>query len=564
MGNRSLAVTLLLTMALTSCVWAGAPGPTSGPTAAPTGRPEPIASPTPPLPERTAWWQDAVFYEVFVRSFYDSDGDGSGDLRGLTERLDYLNDGDPATDDDLGVTGIWLMPIAQSPSYHGYDVIDYYTVEEDYGANQDFRALIEAAHARGMRVIIDLVLNHTSSSHRWFIDASTGDTARHRNWYVWREENPGHLGPWGQVVWHPRGDDYYYAIFWDQMPDLNYRTSDVTDQMYDVTRFWLEEMGADGFRLDAIRHLIEDGQQLSSTPETHAWLADYHQYCVRIDPQVLIVGEVWSDTTDVVPYVANDEIDLAFEFSLAEAIITSVTVNTPTEFVRRLEAVLASYPPGEFAPFLTNHDQERVMTSVGQNVDKARLAATVLLTLPGVPFIYYGEEIGMTGQKPDQWIRTPMQWSPDVNAGFTTGQPWEPVNSDYQTVNVETESRDPSSLLNHYRQLIHLRNDHVALRRGELLPLESTCPPAVGFLRHHDEEDVLVILNFAAFDQATCAFSLAESDLAPGAYAVHALLTDAAPASLTVGQSGGFADYIPVETLAPREGHILQLRPTGE
>lgn len=522
--------------------------------------------PSPALPtaapvERSYWWHDAVFYEVFVRSFYDSDGDGIGDLQGLIAKLDYLNDGDPSTDDDLGITAIWLMPVMQSPSYHGYDVIDYYTIEQDYGTNEDFHALIDAAHARGIRVIIDLVLNHTSSSHPWFINASSGPDAPYRDWYIWSDENPGFLGPWGQQVWYRRGNAYYYALFWDQMPDLNYRNPAVTAEMYEVIRFWLEDMDVDGFRLDAVRHLIEDGAQQESTPATHAWLDGFHDYYTAIEPEAMTVGEVWADTVTVVPYVARDELDLAFEFSLAEAIIESVTVNTNTAFARRLEQVIESYDPGDTATFLTNHDQNRVMTAVGGNADKARLAATILLTLPGTPFIYYGEEIGMTGQKPDELIRTPMQWSAEAHGGFTSGRPWQPLNADYETVNVAAQAADPGSLLNRYRALIHLRNDHPALRTGALIPLESTCRPVYAFLRQHEEESMLVLLNFAAQEQRDCAFSLPASTLEGGAYAVEELLVGLSGLpNLTVDADGGFAGYVPVAALAAREGYVLLLQ----
>jgi glycosidase len=527
-------------------------------TATSTPIPPTPAPPTPtPEPEREAWWRNAVFYEIFVRSFYDSDGDGIGDFAGLIEQLDYLNDGDPSTSDDLGITGIWLMPIMESPSYHGYDTIDYYTVERDYGTNEDFHALIEAAHARGIRVIIDLVLNHTSSAHPWFINARSSGDAEYRDYYVWSLENPGYLGPWSQTVWYLGGGAYYYAVFWDQMPDLNYRNPEVTAEMYDAARFWLEEMDADGFRLDAIRYLIEDGERQASTPETHAWLADFHDFHTSIDREAMTVGEVWADTTDVVPYVASDELDLAFEFTLAEAILTSVIVNTSTEFRSGIENVVEAYDPGDYATFLTNHDQNRVMTAVGGNPDKARLAATVLLTLPGTPFIYYGEEIGMTGQKPDEHIRTPMQWSAEDHAGFTTGWPWQLVNDDHETVNVAAQSADPGSLLSRYRNLIHLRNDHIALRQGDLTLIESTCRPVTGYVRYHDEETILVLLNFAAMEQEGCAFSLAESALAPGDYAVRELLTGTDLPTITIDEGGAFADYAPLESLSAKEGYIL-------
>lgn len=245
------------------------------PTALPI-EPTPTVMPEPPQPTTSGsdslpWWNERVFYEVFVRSFKDSNSDGIGDLRGLIEKLDYLNDGDPATSDDLGVTGIWLMPVAESPSYHGYDVTDYRTIEKDYGSNADFKELIEQAHQRGMVVIVDMVMNHTSSEHPWFIKASIPGS-KTENWYIWSPTDPGYMSPWDSPVWHRgRGGDaenmrtfhaltdYYYGLFWEGMPDLNYNNGAVTEKMFDILRYWLDEMGADGFRLDAVRHLIEDG-----------------------------------------------------------------------------------------------------------------------------------------------------------------------------------------------------------------------------------------------------------------------------------------------------------------
>ncbi len=553
LGRKTLAAINLLLMIAFLVACRATPTPTA--TSQPTDQPTPTLAPTQPPDEETGWWSDAVFYEVFVRSFYDSDGDGNGDLRGLIQKLDYLNDGDPTTSDDLGVTGLWLMPVMDSPSYHGYDVVDYYTVERDYGTNEDFRALIAEAHERDMRVIVDLVLNHTSWEHPWFTDA------QRRDWYIWRDENPGYVGPWGQRVWHPREGDYYYALFWEGMPDLNYRNPEVTEASYAIARFWLEEMGADGFRLDAARHLIEEGEQQASTSATHAWWAGFDALTDEIGLDVLTVGEVWADTSEAAPYVANDELDLVFEFNLAGAIISSVSGGDPGWLDYVLEQVEASYPAHQYATFLTNHDQNRAMSQLRGDGEAARLAATLLLTLPGTPFIYYGEEIGMTGQKPDELIRTPMQWSADEHAGFTAGRPWEPVNADYEAVNVAAEASDPASLLSHYRRLIHLRNEHAALRRGDLLPLQSApsdeCQSLYGYLRHAEDESLLVILNFAFQEQSGCALSLPASDLAPGDYALQELLTGVEFDGLTVDENGGFTDYVPAETLPPREGYIL-------
>ena len=291
-------------------------GPACGP------RPPRIAVTPPPMPEGSegTWWNERVFYQVFVRSFQDSDGDGIGDLEGLIERLDYLNDGDPRTDDDLGVTGLWLMPVTESPSYHGYDVVDYYAVEQDYGDVATFRRFMDEARARGMVVIVDLVINHTSNQHPWFQEAVDGPDAPRRDWYVWSDERLTYRGPRGQQVWYKRGDAYYYAVFWEGMPDLNFRNPAVTGAIYEMTRFWLEEMGVDGFRMDAIRHLIEDGPQQENTPETHAWLQDWHVHYKSIQPYAMTVGEVWTRSEEVVPYV-GDRMDICFEFDLASAIL---------------------------------------------------------------------------------------------------------------------------------------------------------------------------------------------------------------------------------------------------
>ncbi|MFN2167931.1 MAG: alpha-amylase family glycosyl hydrolase, partial [Anaerolineae bacterium] len=471
-GHPALVFLLLVVFLVAGCALPTRRAPTSVTTLqAPTATPAADASTSGPIPATgtptpseepitETWWNDTVFYEVFVRSFYDSDGDGIGDLNGLIEKLDYLNDGDPATAADLGVTGIWLMPVAQSPSYHGYDTVDYTTIEQDYGTNADFQRLVEEAHRRGIRVIVDLVLNHTSTEHPWFVEAASDPASERRDWYVWSEKDDGSLGNYGGPVWHPWGDSYYFGFFWEGMPDLNYRNPAVTEEMERVARFWLEEMGADGFRLDAVRHLIEEGQQYDGTPATHQWLAGFDDFLDSVDPEALTVGEVWDETAKVAPYVRNDEVDLAFEFNLAQAIIQSLNAGKPAGTSEDLAQLLAAYPSGQLATFLTNHDQDRLMNQLSLDEEKVRVASTLLLTLPGVPFVYYGEEIGMRGSKPDEYIRTPMLWSADANAGFTTGQPWIRVNPGFQKANVASQSADPGSLLSHYRRLIHLRNEH--------------------------------------------------------------------------------------------------------
>jgi glycosidase len=492
------------------------------------------------------WWNDAVFYEVFVRSFYDSDGDGVGDIDGLIEKLDYLNDGDPATTDDLGVTGIWLMPVAQSPSYHGYDVVDYYRIDDEYGTNEDFLRLVEQAHARGIRVIVDLVLNHTSSQHPWFQEALDPASER-RDWYVWADGQPQGDG------WHAGGGGHYYGYFWDQMPDLNYENPAVTEAMQDVIRFWLEDMGVDGFRLDAIKHLIEDGPVIENTPATHAWLQEFHTFYKSVDPDAMTVGEVWS-TTDVVAAYVGAEVDVAFEFDLANAILESAVGGRKASVERRQQAVVDAYPPGQFATFLANHDQNRARSRLS-NDEQAKLAATLQLTFPGVPFIYYGEEIGMQGSKPDENIRRPMQWGPD--GGFTTGEPWRAYYEDYAERHVAGQDDAPDSLLNHYRALIHLRSAHAALRTGDWQLVETDQRSVYAFLRSDDEEIILVLVNLGRNPVDEYVLTLPAGPLGDGLRPTL-LMGVGEPTAPSVNESGGFDAYRPIDVLPPYSSFVIQ------
>lgn len=549
-----------------------APAPTGPPgtptvTVVPSPSPfPPTPTPPPPPPEPVAtgtaglpWWNDRLFYEVFVRSFYDSDGDGIGDLQGLISKLDYLNDGDPTTDSDLGVTGIWLMPVAESPSYHGYDVVDYTTIERDYGTNEDFKQLVDEAHKRGIAVIVDLVMNHTSIQHPWFLDARTPGS-EHDAWYIWRTEKPDYRGPWNQQVWYQAGGRYYYSLFCQCMADLNYENPAVTEAMYDVIRFWLEEMDVDGFRLDAVKHLIEEGKKQENTAATHAWLEGFYRFVRWTDPDALTVGEAFGvPPHELVKYI-GDEVDIAFEFTLAQAMIDSANNGTQGPVSLAQATALRIYPQGQYAAFLTNHDQNRVITQLGDDVEAAKAAASLLLTNPGVPFIYYGEEIGMRGQKPDPSIRTPMQWDgTERTGGFTAGRPWQPLAPGYRERHVAAQSGDPDSLLSHYRTLIRLRQDHPALRAGDLLPVKSDARPVYSFVRHSPEETLLVVVNLGQDPVRDYRLTLEEGPLtgSPGATLLLGQGQLAAPEPNT---AGGFDAYVPLPTLAPRSSTVILLR----
>jgi glycosidase len=562
----AMALSLTVLLFLAAC---GDETAEAEPTPAPdTVVPEPKTEPdSPPIVESVAlyqgtgnmpWWNDAVFYEVFVRSFNDSDGDGVGDINGLIEKLDYLNDGDPESTDDLGVTGLWLMPVMESPSYHGYDVVDYFKVDEEYGTEEDFQRLMEEAHARGIRVVVDLVTNHTSSDHPWFQE-SLDPTSEKRDWYIWEDEDPGYRGPQGQQVWHRTRDGYYYALFWDGMPDLNYENPEVTEAMQEAARYWLEDMGVDGFRLDAIKHIVENGEMQENTQATHDWLKGFYTFYKGVNPDALAVGEAWAGTRQVLKYT-GDEVDIAFQFDLANAMISSANFGLSTMIGDEQEAVVGSFPPGQYATFLTNHDQNRVMSQLEGDVGRAKLAASWLLTSPGVPFIYYGEEIGMTGTKPDEDIRRLMQWRSDdgLSVGFTSGRPWRYPAEDYEERSVDLQADDPDSLLNHYRSLIQLRNEQEALRIGDWIAVATDSPDVYAFLRTAEDDTLLVMINFSEDPVSDYSLSLSEGPLS-AEVVPEVLFGSADPASLNVNEAGGFDAYKPLERLPPQSSLIFQI-----
>ncbi len=500
-GSLPLTLTALIGL-LASLAGCRAPDSAARPEAAAAAPVAAAAAGQAPSDPAQPWWQGRVFYEIFVRSFADSTSgpladDGIGDFAGLIEKLDYLNDGDPATTTDLGITGIWLMPINPSPSYHGYDVTDYYGVNPQFGTRADFVRFMAECRKRDIKVIVDLVLNHSSSDHPFFQKALAGDP-EYRDWYTFVPANevPTYLGPWNQQVWQKMQDQWYYGIFWSGMPDLNYRNPEVTAEARRVAKFWLEEMGVDGFRLDAIRHLIEDGEVMSDTPETRAWLQDNQRYLRSVRPSAITVGEVWTNTEAVAEYVHEGSLDLAFEFDLGKALLDAAFTGTKDKLDYTLQNVSAAYPDYRFASILTNHDQDRVINEMRGDVNKARLAASLLLTAPGLPFLYYGEEIGQPGAKPDEMIRNPMPWTGGPHGGFTrAAKPWERLQKGFETRNVAAQDADPDSLLNHYRRMIRLRQAEPALARGSYAHVETGRNDLIAWSREHAGRQLLVLGN---------------------------------------------------------------------
>jgi glycosidase len=523
-----------------------------------------------PAAEREAfasdWKQGAVCYEIFVRSFFDSDGDGVGDLNGLIQKLDYINDGNPETQRDLGARCIWLMPVAQSPSYHGYDVTDYYSVDRDYGTNDDFMRLVAEAHQRGIRVLVDLVLNHASSEHPYFKDALLNPSSPYRDWFIWSPSHPGVKNPWGGDNWHRSTvrEEYYYGFFWEGMPDLNYETPAVREEAKSIATFWLEELGADGFRLDAVKFLVEQdyGRIVEHVPATHAVLREFAAHIHRVAPAAFTIGEVWDSIGAMLPYYP-DQLDGYFAFEASEAIMESVRTGSASTLLHPFLRLQRELPAERWSPFLRNHDQTRTLTALGGDIARARLAATLLLTLPGLPFVYYGEEIGMSGDKPDPRLRTPMQWTLSSGAGFTEGLVWEPLQTDSLTANVEVHDTDPNSLLNLYRRLIHLRGENPALAGGELVPLTASTDSVAVFLRQEGDRTVLVVANLGAEQLSGVTISSEGWVLPAGQYDARHLMGEQPGTPLSVAGGGQIDGYVPLQSLGPLEFYIFELTTVG-
>jgi glycosidase len=508
------------------------------------------------------WWNDVVFYEIFVRSFYDANGDGKGDFRGLIQKLDYLNDGDSTTTTDLGIKAIWLMPINPSPSYHGYDVTDYKGIESDYGTMNDFKEFLLKAHQRGIKVIIDLVMNHSSSQHPWFA-ASTDPNSPYRNYYIWKNFNPGYTGTWGQQVWHQFNNYYYFGMFWSGMPDLNFAHQPLKTDYFNIVRYWLDTLNVDGFRLDAIKHLFEDGQNMEHVPATFAFLQEFKTFYKSVKPDAFTVGEVWSPTAQVVPYSNGTRLDACFEFDLASAIIDAVRYSSPVGLANKMTQIASSYQPLQYATFLSNHDQNRVYGILNQNENWMKLAASVYLTLPGVPFIYYGEEIGMNGYGQDENKRRPLPWTNGTNGGFTTGTPWYPLGTPYINNNIQTQSASPTSLLSRYRNLIHLRNKELALRKGGYRAATSSNTGVFAFGRDLDQEAILVVHNFSDFPISNFTVSMNQSNLDPGTFYIVNLETGAGVGQVEINYQGGFTNLSISNEMLGKSSLILKIQQTA-
>ena len=451
-------------------------------------------------PSEPAIAHSDVWYEIFVRSWADSNGDGIGDLNGVTAKLDYLQ--------SLGVSGIWLMPINPSPSYHGYDVTDYYGINPQYGTTDDFQHLLDEAHKRHLKVIIDLVINHTSNEHPWF-KAAADPADPHHTWYSWADKRTDlqTMSATDGPAWHKLGEQRYEGTFTAEMPDLDYDTPAVRQEMIKVGQYWLKK-GVDGFRLDAAQHIYLDFKADIDNPQTLAknlaWWSEFRRGMDAVDPAAYIVGEVTRDSADqLAPYFKP--LDAVFDFPLATRLIDSAMNERAGDLGALLARTDAAYrkvtgKSGVDAPFLSNHDQNRVMSQLSGDPQHMRMAAALLLTLPGQPFVYYGEELGMRGQKPDPDLREPMRWSRTTDApGETT---WKASTShDGPAVSVEAEQADTDSLLHYYTMLIHWRSQLGALRDGTIHAHAVSNPHIAAWQLDDADSRVLVVHNLSGRPQ---------------------------------------------------------------
>jgi alpha-glucosidase len=497
-----------------------------------------------------AWWQHAVFYEVYPRSFADSNNDGIGDLNGITSKLDYLH--------DLGIDAIWITPCFPSPQVDfGYDVSDYDAIDPMYGTLADFDRLVAEAKKRNIRVILDFVVNHTSDQHPWFVDSKSSKTAAHRDWYIWRDGKGPNQPPnnwqstFGLSAWKfdPSTSQYYYHYFYPEQPDLNWRNPAVEKAMFDVTRFWYKR-GVAGFRLDAVDTMYEDfkltdNPSLPGTnkfggpntvekynkklPEMHGALQRLRNVADEYD--AVLIGETWThDVSELKAYYGEHNNELHMPMDL---LLTNLPLSAP---VLRDHIAGVDASGGWPTYVITNHDIVRSYTRYSDgthNDDIAKLMAGLYLTLRGTAIMYYGEEIGMQNNTPTRkedvkdpigvlgWPkekgrdgeRTPMQWSAEPNAGFTKGTPWLPVPASAKTHNVEVERKDPNSVLSFYRHLLLVRKEEPALREGKYIVLNGSDPNVLSYLRQYNNDIVLVVLNMSATKQQP-AFDLFKQGLA--------------------------------------------------
>ena len=448
--------------------------------------------------------KSGVYYSLFVRSFADSDGDGIGDFNGIISKLDYI--------ESLGVSGIWLLPIFASHSYHGYDVDDYYQTNADYGSVEDFERLCASCREKGIAVILDMPLNHSSVHNAWFVE-STDPNSRRRAWYRWTDGRDLSVNlksvAWNHKVWNELGGSYYSGLYYHGMPDFNHDNPDLRDEFKKVLKFWLEK-GASGFRFDAANHLydtqkisseIKDGQERA----VNFW-KEMTSFVYELNPEAYMVGEVWDTAGVRADYMRA--LPSTFHFDLGTKIIAAIKNQSASNnaLAKALEndyALAAAKNPDFIdAPFLTNHDQNRFALQFKNDAECIQLAASMYLFLPGIPFVYYGEELGMNGAKPDEQIRTPFLWSAQ-DGGDKMQTKWIESKYNAKTVPADVQSEQKNSILNFYRRAIGFRTQNAAAFDGVFEPFQTDNPAVVSWrIKPSGKKGLVCFFNLSDKEQA--------------------------------------------------------------
>jgi len=514
------------------------------------------------------WWKEAVVYQLYPRSFYDSNGDGVGDLKGIIQKIDYLS--------ELGIDAVWLNPVYQSPNDDmGYDISDYYQIMDEFGSLADFGELVEKLHAHGIRLIMDIVLNHTSDEHAWFVESRSSKDSPKRDYYIWRDGKDGREpNNWASFFtpsawkYDSLTGQYYLHLFSEKQPDLNWKNEQVRKELYDMMNWWIDK-GVDGFRLDVI-NLIEKAQGLPDSDKTpnmtgycfdermYANLPDAHTYIKEMYGRVfegkdlVAIGETPFITPETaLEYVKEDakELNMIFSFEMMDIDSGPSGKWEIIDFdLQKFKSIINSWqlglPGGWNSLFWSNHDQPRVVSRFGDpgqyRIRSAKMLATVLHMLKGTPYIYQGEEIGMTNmpfesikdisdiesvifyreclkaglskeqafapilKKGRDNARTPIQWDDSPNAGFTTGTPWQKVNPNYTQINVAQALNDSDSVFHYYRNLIRMRKENPIMVYGDYKPLMGDDPNIVAYLRQFEDKTWLVIANFYGKEAQCC------------------------------------------------------------
>ena len=498
-----------------------------------------------PVKEDLLWYKDAIIYQVHVRTFYDSNGDGIGDFQGLEQKLDYLQ--------ELGISAIWLMPFFPSPLRDdGYDIADYYSVHSSYGTLDDFQKFLKAAHDRAIRVIIEMVLNHTSDQHPWFQESRSSQDNPRRDWYVWSDTDTRYTGAriifldteMSNWAWDPISKSYYWHRFFGHQPDLNYDNPAVQQEMWNVMKFWLE-MGVDAFRLDAVPYLVErEGTSCENLPETHEILKDLRRKLDKDFPGRMLLAEANQWPADLRPYFGDgDEFHMAFHFPLMPRMFMGVKLEDRKPITEILQQTPEIPPSCQWCLFLRNHDEltlemvkdlerdymydayaqnktmrinlgirRRLAPLLDNDRRRIELMNGILMSLPGTPIIYYGDEIGMgdninLGDR--NGVRTPMQWSGGWNGGFSGADPeslyapliLNPVYG-YQAVNVLSQRRSEHSLLSWMRRIIAVRRSTGVFGKGSIEFLYPVNHRVLAYVRQLGKETVLAVNNLSSAAQA--------------------------------------------------------------